>query len=516
VHNNYYFFRQLSTELETKLAGSVVSECFSQNKEELIIRFEIAKGSFYIKAGLLPSFSCLSFPENFQRARKNSVDLFGKTIGQRVVSIRQFNNERSFAIVMSNNFSLLFKMHGNRSNVILFENETISELFKKNLKADTEIQLNKLDREIDWSYAAFEKFHEKPSQLYFTFGKLVWRYLDQLDFGKKQIDEKWNLVRDMLKQLEANNFYITQIDSVPALSLLKTGSVAKVFTEAIPAVTEFYYTFTQTSAFDREKNALISSLQGKLNSGKNYYDKTQLKLNEIQNNTSYKVWADLLMANMHSIKPGTEKITLENLYNNNHPVEIKLKKDLSPQKNAALFYKKSKNQLIEIERLQEALSQKEKEIVWTEEQLKSVEQITDLKTLRSLTAQVRTDANESNDVIQPYHEFDFQGFKILVGKNAQSNDVLTFKLGYKEDLWLHAKDVAGSHVLIKYQSGKNFPKDVIERAAGLAAYNSKRKTDTLCPVIVTPRKFVRKRKGDPAGAVVVEREQVILVEPKLL
>jgi predicted ribosome quality control (RQC) complex YloA/Tae2 family protein len=70
-------------------------------------------------------------------------------------------------------------------------------------------------------------------------------------------------------------------------------------------------------------------------------------------------------------------------------------------------------------------------------------------------------------------------------------------------------------VIIKHQSGKPFPKDVIERAAQLAAYNSKRKTDSLCPVSVTPKKFVRKRKGDPAGMVVVEREEVIMVEPRL-
>ena len=101
-----------------------------------------------------------------------------------------------------------------------------------------------------------------------------------------------------------------------------------------------------------------------------------------------------------------------------------------------------------------------------------------------------------------------------MGRNAQANDELTLKYGYKEDLWLHAKDVAGSHVLIKHQSGKNFPKDVIERAAQLAAYHSKRKTDTLCPVVVVPRKFVRKRKGDPAGAVMVDREEVIMVEPR--
>jgi predicted ribosome quality control (RQC) complex YloA/Tae2 family protein len=69
-------------------------------------------------------------------------------------------------------------------------------------------------------------------------------------------------------------------------------------------------------------------------------------------------------------------------------------------------------------------------------------------------------------------------------------------------------------VILKYQSGRPFPKDVIERAAQLAAYYSKRKNESLCPVTVTPKKFVRKRKGDPAGAVIVEREDVILVEPK--
>ena len=69
-------------------------------------------------------------------------------------------------------------------------------------------------------------------------------------------------------------------------------------------------------------------------------------------------------------------------------------------------------------------------------------------------------------------------------------------------------------MLIKYQAGKPFPKDVIERAAGLAAWYSKRKNESLCPVAFTAKKYVRKRKGDLAGLVVVEREEVIMVEPR--
>ena len=66
----------------------------------------------------------------------------------------------------------------------------------------------------------------------------------------------------------------------------------------------------------------------------------------------------------------------------------------------------------------------------------------------------------------------------------------------------------------KIPIGQKFPNDVIERAAQLAAYHSKRKTDSLCPVIFTPKKFVRKRKGDLPGVVVVDKEEVILVEPR--
>jgi predicted ribosome quality control (RQC) complex YloA/Tae2 family protein len=221
------------------------------------------------------------------------------------------------------------------------------------------------------------------------------------------------------------------------------------------------------------------------------------------------------MANLHQIKVGMDTITLPDFYQENKPVEIKLKKDLSGQKNAEIFYRKSKNQQIEIQKLTEGIAIKQKDIANQKEKIEAIELASDLKTLRSLTDSLGLKKEaEKKEKPLPYHEVEFQGYKIWIGKNAQHNDTLTLKHTFKEDLWLHAKDVPGSHVVIKHQSGKNFPKDVIERAAQLAAFNSKRKTDSLCPVAYTPKKFVRKRKGDPAGAVIVEREEVILVEPK--
>ncbi|MGB3465496.1 MAG: NFACT RNA binding domain-containing protein, partial [Cyclobacteriaceae bacterium] len=102
---------------------------------------------------------------------------------------------------------------------------------------------------------------------------------------------------------------------------------------------------------------------------------------------------------------------------------------------------------------------------------------------------------------------------IWIGRNAKNNDELTQKHTHKNDLWLHAKDVSGSHVVIKQNGKEDFPADIIEKAARLAAWYSKRKNDSVCPVLYTPRKYVRKPKGMLPGQVIVDREQVVLVEP---
>jgi predicted ribosome quality control (RQC) complex YloA/Tae2 family protein len=514
MHTNYYFLRQLSAELEKKIAGAVVSECFSQSKDELIIRLETASKPFFIRASLQSDFCCLSFPEEFNRARKNSVDLFTRLIGLRVVSTTQFENERSFTINFTDGFQLLFKMHGNRANLVLMENEKPVELFRNHLTTDESIKPSELHRTIDWSYEAFEAQVNELPKLYFTFGKQVWNFLNRNGFEEKSIVEKWQAIQDLTNYLKKPNYYVTEIESSLVMSLFPDGNIRKQFRESIPATNEFFIQHTVLAAFFQEKKEILTHLTTKLHNSLSYLVKANQKKREIEKDTHYKTWADVVMANLHAIKPGTEIIILDDFYNNNKPIEIKLKKDQTAQKNAEIFYRKSKNQQIEIQKLTESILAKQKTVANMQEKLALLEQLQDLKTLREFISNsgIKSETAKKEQPL-PYHEVEFQGFKIWIGKSAQHNDTLTLKYTFKEDLWLHAKDVAGSHVVIKHQSGKNFPKNVIERAAQLAAYHSKRKTDSLCPVAYTPKKFVRKRKGDPAGAVVVEREEVMLVEP---
>jgi predicted ribosome quality control (RQC) complex YloA/Tae2 family protein len=406
-------------------------------------------------------------------------------------------------------------MHNNFANVLFTKADTIKEIFRNHLPSDFEIIPEKLNRSIDFSKEHFVENTISPPLVYFTFGKIVWEFLEERDFKALNKENQWQLLKETLQLLEKPKYYLIDRKGQLVFSLLPLGNIVREFNDPIAAITEFSDRLIRHQVFDQEKSSALHQLQTKLKGSESYLRKNGQKLNELIHDHHYQLWGDLIMANMNHLKTGMDKISLPSFYDD-RMVEIKLKKELNPQKNAEVFYRKAKNQQIEINKLKEAIAQKEKEISKLKEWIASGEQTEELKELKNIREEAGLDKRQAGQQENlPFHEFEYKGFKILVGRNAEANDKLTLKYSYKDDLWLHAKDVAGSHVLVKYQSGKNFPKEVIEYAAGLAAYNSKRKNESLCPVAFTQKKYVRKRKGDPAGMVVVEREEVILVEPKL-
>ena len=107
------------------------------------------------------------------------------------------------------------------------------------------------------------------------------------------------------------------------------------------------------------------------------------------------------------------------------------------------------------------------------------------------------------------------GLEIIVGRNNNENDELV-RWAHKEDIWLHAQGVGGSHVILRTHGKKQSPDHTsIEQASAIAAYYSKAKTSSIVPVVHTPVKYVVKRKGQGPGQVTYTREKVVFVEPKL-
>ena len=525
MHTNYYFLRQLAPALESSLTGLKLLECYSQDRDELVLVFAQAKGKtnyyrpFFIKTTLRPDFSGLLFPESVQRARTNSIDLFEELYGKAVIGVRSFLNERCLGIILEDNFTLLFKFFGNRPNLLAFEGDGVTDVFNQKLVTDHQLTLSALDRPIDQSYAAFERVGYDHRKLFPTFGKIVNEVLKERAIEQKDGKERWELIQGILGYLEQPRYYLTRFNHQLVLSLLPVGDIVREFTDPVEAANRFYVSYAGQNFFEREKSEVLRLLDKRLKRAKAQIDANMQRLIGREESVKNEEIANILMANLHEIEepPGQRSPELVTLYDfyRDKPVTIKLKTELTPQKNAESFYRKAKNEKIEEDHLQQQIVTREQEIAQIETHLQVLATITSLKELRRYIKQNQLLVDSASDgPVQVFKEVQHEGFTILIGRNARNNDLLTQRYAYKEDLWLHARDVSGSHVVVKYKAGKPFPKSVIERAAELAAWNSKRRTDSLCPVIVTPKKFVRKPKGLAEGQVVIEKEEVVMVVPK--
>ena len=264
-------------------------------------------------------------------------------------------------------------------------------------------------------------------------------------------------------------------------------------------------------AFDELKGNLIQQNNAELKRLKQLISKSTIALQSMREAIPFDEIGNIMMANLNTIKPKETGVELFDFYRNKNII-IKLKKELNAAQNAEYYYRKSKKQKTEVEQLQNRILEAETRINELQLQLQNIESVTSQKELKVYSKHKTEATNKKQEL---FKEFECDGFKILVGKNAANNDLLTMKHSHKNDLWLHAKGVGGSHVVVKHISGKPFTKTVIDYAASVAAYYSKSKGSAFVPVVYVERKFVRKPKGAEPGAVIVEKEEVILAKPKI-
>ncbi|MEM8894635.1 MAG: NFACT RNA binding domain-containing protein, partial [Bacteroidota bacterium] len=301
--------------------------------------------------------------------------------------------------------------------------------------------------------------------------------------------------------------------SSPSLTLFETDNSLSTHSSALETCNALSTYYHQTYLFDQEKNRYKQLIQSAIKKTSAYMKNTQKKLDALESKRPYDEIANIIMANLHAIPDKAESITLTDFYTNSH-IKIKLKVNTSPQKLAEQYYRKSKNQSKERENLQQNLKSKEGELDSLKSLSTTLTEISDRRQLRQfVNLNLADQVSKQEEKRLPYYQQEIDGFEVRIGKSAKDNDLMIRQYAHKDDIWLHARDVPGSHVLIRHQKNRKVNEEVIEKVAQLAAHYSKRKHDSLAPVIYTPRKFVRKSKNLAPGQVLVDKENVILVKP---
>lgn len=515
MHLNYHFLKFLCPELARILVGKKITACFSQSKDELIIQTSEPNSTRYIRAHLLPPQIYFSFPEQVSRAKRNSADLFGELIGDAIKFCRVLNFERGFILGFSSGKILLFKLHGTRSNILLYQKEAISpsSLFRNELIEDRIIDWRALEKDHDLTKERFDKLEGNALQFLPTLGTELRGWLKERGYPDSNLSQKWSLMQELLDLIETPLFSLTQKSGEINLSLLPEEEIISSFSNPIQAVNELFYAAIIRGNFEKEKKSLLKKYQDQLNKLQSYVTKTSQKLIELRESTPPSQLADVIMAYLHKFEPGVLEKKLVDFYTGKE-VKILLKPNQKPQDLAENLYRKSKNRELEWVQLEKTIFQKKQQIEDNRKKILELEGSEDFRKLKTFIKVNREDkVLQKDNSSLPFKVFEFEGYPIWVGKSASSNDEMLRNFAKKDDLWLHARMVPGSHVLIKLGANDLPPTRVLERAAGLAAYYSKNKNETLAPVIYTRAKYVRKIKGAAAGSVHVDREQVLLVPP---
>ncbi len=244
------------------------------------------------------------------------------------------------------------------------------------------------------------------------------------------------------------------------------------------------------------------------------------ELIECEKKDYFKLCGDLVSANLYRLSKGDSVIFAENFYAQDAPcVEIPLDQTLTPAQNAQKFYaeyrKKSTAQIMLTQQISTACEELEY-IESVSDSLSRAQSEDDVMLLRAeLTStgylKPRRSKGAKPQQMPPHKFISSDGFVILVGRNNVQNDKLTFKIAQKSDVWLHTKDIPGSHVIILANGGEVSQTAILE-AAIIASKHSKANGSNAVPVDWCPVKYVKKPNGAKPGKVIFTHNKTLFVD----
>lgn len=308
-----------------------------------------------------------------------------------------------------------------------------------------------------------------------------------------------------------------------------TPIVYQVFSEQASAVTtyptlsqlldSYYHEKAEKDRAKQQGGELIRKIENELKRNKNKLKKREQTLKESENAENYRRDGELLTTFLTQVPRGAKEVVLPNYYEEDRPIKIALDPALTPNQNAQKYFHRYQKLKNAVKLIGEQIQEAKDEIQYLESVLSQleiagpmdIEAIKEELTAEGYLKKKTQKKQKKKKPSQPDQYFSSDGTLILVGKNNLQNDQLTMKTAKKTDYWLHAKNIPGSHVIIKSDQPSD---ETITEAAELAAYFSKYRYSAQVPVDLVQVKHIRKPNGAKPGYVIYENQKTVIVTPE--
>lgn len=299
------------------------------------------------------------------------------------------------------------------------------------------------------------------------------------------------------------------------LSIINDDSISKI-------LENYYATKDIKDRIHQRSSDLRKSISIKLDRLYNKLNKQEKELIESENADIYKIKGELITSYIYMIEKGMESVEVANFYDPEYKnIKISLNTNFTPSENAQKYFKKYNKLKTAKKEITSQMEITKEEIDYLENIMLSIENCENLAELMDIREELgkvgyirsKNNSKKETKLTTKPHEFvSSNGFKILVGKNNKQNDHLTLKVASNEDIWMHTKNIPGSHVIIKTE-GKEVPDETIFEGAMLAAFFSKSKMSSQVPVDYTKKKNVKKPNGAKPGMVIYDTNNTVYVTP---
>lgn len=303
------------------------------------------------------------------------------------------------------------------------------------------------------------------------------------------------------------------------LSLSHVTGESKIFATLSELLDRFFFGKAERDRVKQQGHDLEKFISNELEKNKKKLGKLRQTLQDAEKADEYQLYGELLTANMYALQKGMTEIEVMNYYDENGAmVTIALDPLKTPSENAQSYFSKYQKARNSVGIIEEQIMKTGEEIVYFDALLQQMESASqrDIEEIRDELAEegyIRSRAKQkkqkpSKPVLDTYVSSD--GTEIFVGKNNKQNDYLTNKLARRDEIWLHTKDIPGSHVLIRDIEPSE---QTLHEAAILAAYFSKAKSSSSVPVDFTKIRHVKKPSGAKLGFVTYDNQQTLYVTP---
>ncbi len=538
---HYLTFAHEARLLHRFLAGGRITGCWAQEKDRILLAVdEGGSQERGVEFSIDLRFGYALPLEEIHRPRKNRIDLFGSIEGRRLSECDVDPHERALRIALDSGMELLVPFYGpGGGNILLVKKSEVRESYR-NVEGEYDTLLvgpeeanpnRELPRDLPLAKSIMRLDRRLGPRLVTEAA-----FRQQVDPGRpvsEISDEEIERVRREVVRLydeaaESRRYQIYRKSDDVIFSLLRLTSVEvdgayqrdeyEDLPEAIRRSRALYF---RTERHRILRGRLLSTVKkgiARLEKSLAHASDTEAHLQRAE---EWEKDGQILLANLHQVERGSEVVRLDDWEGGVR--EIRLKGKISPAENADRYFRKARGARMEAERGAGRVETLTADLDRLREVESRAEELSDINHYDELARLARGIVREEKSVAQKedredrFRRFTVEGdLEVFVGKNARNNDELTGRFARPNDIWLHARGTSGSHVVLRWNNaGENPPRHALEQSAMIAAYYSGARGSGLVPVAWTRRKYIRKPKGAAPGAVVMTREEVVMVEPKL-